>query len=151
MSAFSERHYFFRLFPFTRGWPAASFAGRFWPVASFSERFWELHCLSPRVGRNRESTRYTTHFRNLHCYAWQGLYDRKSDPEAKVIPEITGTGPLIICRTGFTMLLNNTLYWSNTSIFEELFWTFIHHWYCKCNQFLYWQEYNPRDRNHTPF
>ena len=38
------------------------------------------------------------------------LYDRKSDPEAKVIPEITGTGPLIICHTGLIMLLSNTLY-----------------------------------------
>ena len=38
-----------------------------------------------------------------------GLYDHKSDPEAKVIPEITGTGPLIICRTRLT-ILNNTLY-----------------------------------------
>ena len=53
--AFSERHYFFSLFPFTRGWPEASSAGRFWPGTSFAGGFWEIHCLSPRVGRNREA------------------------------------------------------------------------------------------------
>ena len=33
-----------------------------------------------------------------------GLYDRKSDPEAKVIPKITRTDPLIICRMRLAVL-----------------------------------------------
>ena len=38
------------------------------------------------------------------------LYDRKSDPEAKVIPEITSTGPLIACHTRLTVLLYHAQY-----------------------------------------
>ena len=41
---------------------------------------------------------------------WQPLYDRKSDPEAKVIPEITRTGALIIYRTRLTVLLYHARY-----------------------------------------
>ena len=63
-------------------------------------------------------------------------YDRLACTTAKVIPVITLTVPLIICRTRLTVLLYHARYWSNTSIFEELFWTFLHHWSCKCNQFL---------------
>ena len=38
------------------------------------------------------------------------VYNRKSDPEAKVITEITWTGPLIICRTRLTVLLYHVRY-----------------------------------------
>ena len=40
----------------------------------------------------------------------QALYDCKSDPKAKVIPEITRTGPLTICRTRLPVLLYHARY-----------------------------------------
>ena len=70
-----------------------------------------------------------------HHATWAGHVRLQKWSEAKVIPNITRTSPLIICRTRLTVLLYHAQYWSNTRIFEGLFWMFIHHWSCKCNQF----------------
>ena len=70
------------------------------------------------------------------------LYNRESDPEEKWSPRSDG---LIICRTRLTVSLYYALNWSNTGIFEELFWMFIYHWSCKCKQFLHEQVNNTPD------
>ena len=68
------------------------------------DTFW---CKFRRLG-NMENAPH--HLEPVFLDILEPLYDRKSDPEVKVIPEITRTGPLTICQTRLSALLYHARY-----------------------------------------
>ena len=57
-------------------------------------------------------------------------------PRQKWSPKLGG-GVQWLYTVQDSLLLHYTLCWWNTSIFDELFGLFTHHWPCKCTEFLY--------------
>ena len=77
------------------------------------------------------------------------MYDRKSDPEAKVIPEITRTGSLIIYRTRHCVLF------CTTRSIDQMQASLKNYSECLCitdlASVINFYINNPQDHNHKPF